>query len=126
MIEDGKLDIGIVPAEKESAYKVVFEGREITGLGDRDDYLRNWQTISRREQANLDIANDRKDEFTAFGDIWARAHFCTRGLPRPKSIYERNQGNRGGKFCSAVVEMPAVTELDKFLKEMGEDYDEYA
>ncbi|HCI03790.1 MAG: hypothetical protein QF755_02650 [Candidatus Peribacteraceae bacterium] len=120
MIESGRLKIKIIAAERESTYKVVFEiGKEEA----YHNYMRKWQTISRREQANLDNVNDRRDEFTAFGNIWASGHFRNGIAEKPKSIHERNQGSRGGKFCSAVVEMPGDKELDEFLKRMGKDYD---
>jgi len=125
MIESGRLKIEIVPAEKESTYKVVFEDDNI-GAWNGDQRLDDWQTLLRREKVNLDIASDRRDEFTAFGDIWARGHFQCIGTPIPRSIHDKNLGDRENKICSAVVQTPAGKELGEFLKRMGKDYDIFA
>jgi len=112
MIASGQLNIEILPAEKQSTYYAALEDKD-----DGDKFHDQRTVLLNREQANLDIVHAKKDEFTSFGNIWAPGHWNPEGANIPRTFYFRNQGNRGGRFCSAVIKMPAVNERDKLIAE---------
>ncbi len=111
-INNGELDIEVLAAEKTSTlYAAIEDSNDGDKLNDQRTVLLN------REQANLDIAHTRREDFSAFGDIWAPGHWNLEGAPIPRTFHFRNQGNRGGKYCSIIYKMPAVAERDRLVKE---------
>ena len=111
-IENGTLDIEVLAAENESTLHASLEDKH-----DGDAFVDPWTVDLRREQTNLDNAHTRVNDFRVFATIFGPGHWQLRTANMPCTLWLRNQGNRGGRFCCAVIRTPEVIRVQKLIAE---------